>query len=1057
MEQVSMPSSEGIKKIKARIFLNQNIHDNEIFSVAINAKNRSDQKSFDEALKLLSKPLSKQSNILLLELFRISINNNDSQLAHKLLKILLRKTNQSFVIHTVLNSKNFSLRTKLIECIKQNKKLKVNNKIYLLFMLWKMKRIPRKLLYKEVKTDLDKLLVKYQLDINNKIDFDNWDWEYEQELIRKKFLLRVMRTTIFLAKIGYSGKAIKFFKKAFGLFKSSNPHNYQDYFKNNNWGWGDFNKERRFTDGICNFDYITQYLDTDFEAFFKTPFNQNELEIARLKTTNALNFATEFAKHSNNINILKIMFQIHLSQPFIHKNIFGYISLIERVNKNDFDQDWAEKINNYFFNTHQHYSSKIAFLGLSKEIRQKNNINENKIKDLFTNKVLKGRLRGLFYYSSYQKKIEYWGGCTNSIAFKFVYEKADKKIKDWLEDLFIAKKLTDREGEFCDRNLDTQKVIYFKKMFSKEVGDDFYMNVKEKISRLSHQGILSNTNLLSDISINSACLLLKNARNSKDFREAISFLRQIKLYSGKKFYYRNTLRKDFVLEQGKKDYLSSKKFRAEMSKFFQAFLELKLKDQRKFFPNSVWSLISFILPYCDRKTFAKYLRQDPYGLFRSLRSQTVLESVRIKKGLERMRSLSDKDFDKDYRKYVSNIIKKGYLGGDEISKIIYFLEDAKRRYSIADFENKLVDDLNQIPCKARKLAVIHKILGGDTILNSGKKPNQAVTSSLDDLKNKFIENIKEMSIGELEKTFDNEAIRNLFRYCDALNGFLLEKIPYKVIHRLIDDYKIFQNHANPQTLHVGLERSVVKNAIRHACIDLSITNTFHFNNSWFARSIFSKFGSDSMLDDFRHWDKECLQIIEESVAPIYQNMANVSLNGLKSLNFKNKKQAESFSQCIERVISIERDLETVKDFRKRHIKIYDAIEIAAGKLLKKNRISKLAGITFLNLIDQLFRFEQNAANAYLGRGKFKQFKIILKNCALHIIKVNEINVSSNKNLYLHDSELKLAIMKNYLQSMDIFDPEYERTLNGLPLSKDIVQYSRKYNAPYWAASLNIYT
>jgi len=65
-------------------------------------------------------------------------------------------------------------------------------------------------------------------------------------------------------------------------------------------------------------------------------------------------------------------------------------------------------------------------------------------------------------------------------------------------------------------------------------------------------------------------------------------------------------------------------------------------------------------------------------------------------------------------------------------------------------------------------------------------------------------------------------------------------------------------------------------------------------------------------------------------------------------------------------------------------------------------------------------------------------------------------VSSNKNLYLNDSELKLEIMKNYLQSMDTFDPEYERTLNGLPLSKDIVQYSRKYNAPYWAKSLKIF-
>ena len=1047
---------KDIKNIKARILLNQNIDDNEIFSIAINAKNRSDQRSFDEAMKLLSKPLSKQSNILLLELFRISINENDSKLAHRLLKTLLRKTNQSFVIHTVLNSKNYILRTKLIESIKENKKLKTNNKIYLFFMLWQMKKIPKRFLFQNIKCDLDKLLLEYQFNLN-RVD---WGYDsvnkYAHELESKHFLLRLMNLTIFLTKIGYTKKAISYFKRGFGLLKTSHPTTYQDYFKSNLQGWGSFNKEKRFNEGICDFDGITKYLDTDFKTFFNTPFNQSELEISRLKTTNALNFATEFAEFSNDTNILEIIFPIHLSNGFFHTDTFGYLSLIERVNKNGFDKNWADRINNYFFNNQQ-YSSKIAFLGLSKEIRQKNNINENKIKDLFTNKVLRGRLRGLFYYSSYENKIEYCGGCSNSIAFKFVYEKADKEIKDWLEDLFIAKKLTDSNREFLESNLDTQKVINFKKMFSKEIGDNFYTNIKEKIRRLSHQGILTETNLLNEMSINSACFLLRDARNSKDFKKAMSFLKQIKLYSGKKVYYRNKLRKDFILEKGKKDYLSSKKFRAEMSKFFQAFLELKLKDQRKFFPNSVRSLISFILPYCDRKTFAKYLRQDPYGLFRSLRSQTVLESVRIKKGLERMRSLSDKDFDKDYRKYVSNIIKKDYFGGDEISKIIYFLEEAKRRYSKADFENKLVDDLNQIPCKARKLEVIHRILGGDTIFNSGKKPNQAVTSSLDDLKNKFIENIKEMSIGELEKTFDNEAIRNLFRYCDALNGFLLEKIPYKVIHRLIDDYNIFQNHANPQTLHDGLKRPVVKNAIRHACIDLSITNTFHFNNSWFANSIFRKFGSDSMLDNFRHWDKECLQIIEESVAPIYQNMANVSLNGLKSLNFKNKKQAESFAKCIERVISIERDLETVKYFRKRHIKIYDAIEAAAGKLLKKDKIGKLTGNAFLKLIDYLFRFEQDAAKAYLSKSKFKQFKKVLKNCALHIIKINQIDVSTNKSLYLSDSELKLEIMKNYLQSMDTFDPKYQITLNNLPLSRDIVQYSRKYHAPYWANSLNLYS
>ena len=1042
-----------IKNIKARIFLNKSLDDNEIFSIAINAKNCSDQKSFDEALKLLSKPLSKQSNILLLELFRISMNNNDSQLAHKLLKILLRKTNQSFVIHAVLNSQNINLRAKLIESIKQNKKLKVNNKIYLLFMLWKMKRIPRKLLYKEVKTDLDKLLKKYQFDINNNVDFDSWHWEYEQDLIRKKFLLRVMRATIFLAKIGYSGKAIKFFKKAFGLFKSSNPHNYQDYFKNNNWGWGDFNKERRFTDGICNFDDITQYLDTDFEAFFKTPYNQNELEIARLKTTNALNFATEFAEYSNNINILKIMFPIHLSQSFIHKNIFAYISLIERVNKNDFDQDWAEKINNYFFNTHQHYSSKIAFLGLSKEIRQKNNINENKIKDLFTNRVLRGRLRGLFYYSSYQKKIEYCGGCSNSIAFKFVYEKADKEIKDWLEDLFIAKKLTDRSGEFSERNLDTQEVIYFKKMFSKKIGEDFYNNIEEKIRRLSHQGILSKINLSNDVSVSSACILLKDARNSGNFKEGIKFLKQIKRYSGKKVYYRNKLRKDYVLEQGKKDYISSKMFRAEMSKFLRAFLELNLKDQKKLFSGFI-PLNDFILPYCGRETFAKYLHQDPYCMFRSLRSQTVLESVRIKKGLKRMRSLSDKNFDTDYRKYVSKIIKTDYFHGDQLTKIIYFLEEAERRYSGTDFQNKLANDLNQIPCKAQKLLAIDRILKGDGWFAFGRKPNQAVSNSLSDFRNKFLDEIKDMSAKELEDSFDDEKIRSLLQSCnDSLNGFLLEKIPHKVIHRLIDDYKIFENHANPQTLKDGLERSTVKNAIRNACNDLSTTNTFHFNNSWFARSIFKKFGGSSFLDSFQHWDKECLQIIEESVASIYQNMANVSLIGLKSLNFKSKKHAKSFDNCIDEVISIEGDLEAVKDFRKKHIKIYDAIEAAAQKLLKRDKISKLTGKTFLNVIDRLLKNEQGAAKAYLGNANFQKFKVILKNCALHIIKINNISI---KNLYLDDQELGLEVMKNYLQSMDAFDPEYKTALNNMPLSKDIVTYSRKYNAPYWANSLKIY-
>ena len=71
------------------------------------------------------------------------------------------------------------------------------------------------------------------------------------------------------------------------------------------------------------------------------------------------------------------------------------------------------------------------------------------------------------------------------------------------------------------------------------------------------------------------------------------------------------------------------------------------------------------------------------------------------------------DWEED--KYVSKIIKTDYYHEDQITKIIYFLEEAKRRYSAADFENKLADDLNQIPCKFRKLGNIHQILRGDTM------------------------------------------------------------------------------------------------------------------------------------------------------------------------------------------------------------------------------------------------------------------------------------------------------------------------------------------------------
>jgi len=120
-------------------------------------------------------------------------------------------------------------------------------------------------------------------------------------------------------------------------------------------------------------------------------------------------------------------------------------------------------------------------------------------------------------------------------------------------------------------------------------------------------------------------------------------------------------------------------------------------------------------------------------------------------------------------------------------------------------------------------------------------------------------------------------------------------------------------------------------------------------------------------------------------------------------------------------------------------------------LLKKNKISNFTAMAFLDFIDRLLRFHQNVAISYLGTKDFKKFKTILKNCAIHLIKVKKVSKK-----YFYDKELLLEMVKNNIQSMNTFDPEHKLRLNQVPLSKDIVEYSRKYNAPYWANSLKIY-
>lgn len=1062
-----MPSSEGIKKIKARIFLNQDVHDNEIFSIAIDAKDNSNQGSFDQAIKLLKKPLSKQSNILLLELFRIATKKNDEELSLRLLKILLAKTNQSFVIYSAIKSKNIKLRSRLIEAIKDYKKLKPKNKIYLFYMLWKMKKASRKTLYKLIKTQLDELVDDYKFRFSSslgseKATFDESTGRYEFILRHENFLLEVMRGTILLAKIGNARKAVNFFKKAFAVFVTTNPDNYQNYFKNNNEGWGSIRNKRKFTDGICDIDNITQYLNTDHKNFFDTPFNQSELEIQPLISTNALNFASEFSRYSNSPDILRIVFPIHCSKKFIHKNIFGYLQLIEKVNKHCTDKKLVKEINDYFLNN-QNFSSNIAFLGLSKNIRQRFKIDENKIKDNFSNKIFNGKLDGLYRTCSYRKRVIYSGKCNNSIAFKFVYEIADNYIRDWLEDLFIAKGFIDSyDGQFNENNFKTDAIENFKRMFNAKISKIFDESINRKLSKLQEKKIISSRFFLKAKSITSGRCLLKTSRKTSEFRKGIAFMQTVRTFPSRKFIskkniFTNGTRSAHVARSGRTDYFSSREFRTEFNKFTQAFLKLKKKDQKKLWPLGFgFGINDFVVPFCDKKTYSEYLKQNPYCMFTlSSGKKSVVEMIRLRKAKEKLSQLTNQKFKSEYKKFVSmkmneNSFSKAYAF-DLIVLILHFLEEATNRFSLSEVKEVFLKDLNNWS-KDRQIKIVEDIKRGGRKYGTCYETTPVVAELLKDIKDEIIVAIKSMDCEELANNFDEEQINSLVTVEDNdLNAFLLKKVPNMAIYDLVDEYLLFERASKPHALKKGLNSSIVKNAIRDACKDLTVGKTFDLQKIRFAKSIFQKFGSNKILDRFEDWDKECLQIVEQSVVPIYENTANICLENLKRLTFRSKEQAVCFSAYLSCITSFEQDLAGIKDFKKRHLLIFKAIETAAKALLKKNKISNFTAMAFLDFIDGLLRFHQNVAISYLGTKDFKKFKTILKNCAIHLIKVKKVSKK-----YFYDKELLLEMVKNNIQSMNTFDPEHKLRLNQVPLSKDIVEYSRKYNAPYWANSLKIY-
>ena len=205
-------------------------------------------------------------------------------------------------------------------------------------------------------------------------------WEKGQ--IDKQNLKNIMNLSILFAKVGLAKRGETLFLNVLDEMRKKRSILFKDLFDTNINGYKYRANEKRFTDGICDFDEITKFLDTDYLTYFKNPYNCYELEMACLRSTKPLLFAQEFSKYALSNEIMQTMMDIHVSQKFRHKDIFGVTELIERVmNENYF---WCVKnaFIEHFFKK-QHFSSKIAYLIFPKLAEQLAGVDIIKLKNTF--------------------------------------------------------------------------------------------------------------------------------------------------------------------------------------------------------------------------------------------------------------------------------------------------------------------------------------------------------------------------------------------------------------------------------------------------------------------------------------------------------------------------------------------------------------------------------------------------------------------------------------------------------------------------------------------------
>ena len=1059
-----MNHHEKVNTIKARALLGETINDQELLSYAINALNDGDTSSHEWLIKRLNKPISKQSNILLLELYRVTLNSSNFNMAKRLTKILLKKTSQSFVIDTLMSCKNFKLRSRLIEFIKQNTKFKASNEIYFYYALYKIKKITRTAFVDRIDIEVKKLTKKKSTDhhkLNDQIkdlkNNPNYDWDcpwnndpqnpdfpayfdepWEKNQIDKQNLMNVMNLSILFAKVGLAKRGETLFLKVLGKMRKEKSIFFKDLFDTNINGYRYRANEKRFTDGICDFEGITKFLDTDYLTYFKNPYNSYELEVATLRSTKPLLFAQEFSKYALSNQIMQVMMDIHVSQKFRHKDIFGVIELIERVMNENYYWCVKNAFIEHFFKK-QHYSSKIAYLIFPKLAEQLADVDIPKLKDTFTNKCLRDGIKPAHY--GWENRFIYSEMTFNTFAFKYLYQLTrDENIKNWLEDLCAASMLVSYDGAL-DRSFETKTLKKLSQIFVN--ADKFYKIIEKKINDLAGPGI-GDVNYLS---INNAIALLRNARvsNSETANKlAHHFIRNVRCHPSTKYLLgERRARNEKVASIGDNDFFANKKFRDELNKFMTFVFHGNAYKYNK----SLYFYERLVCVYCSRKVYSLYKQANPFVVLDTKYSPappSIVNKVRLKKINNEFSNKSKDELLQSLNMEAKSLSYK---------RIIFLMDKLFEKFLSFNpkkfLENSLFKDMH-IP---QKLKVLYYLRSTSQSGFGGIKTTKSFRDELENFYNELCTEISHIDINSFKK--HNDEMVKLIEYLQikGLPETFFKKFPSEIFDFTWDTYCRYYDSTG--MVQPGYSEKDISQALEHKINQVNEMNCISDNDVNFISSILDFYNETFYYCyfDFRKYSINCQNIILK-YAPNTQRQLFIRAESL--FEGKNLTNTEEFNS-LKNILTIL--LRICKKYNKKHLSKLIQTNFYNNFLmfLQENETNIINNDNYRALVLKLSSEVNDAkVHATLDISLKNKFFKYFDDLVIKIIHENKIPLDKFRELGIENSKYEIIGWSLFLEKGNPVNEEQETKLNRMPLSQEMYSLCKKFNAPYWATQLNLF-